>query len=69
MAGEVGELCNLLKKIRRGEDIDPEDVEMEMADVAIYLDLVAHHAGIDLGEAIRHKFNRDSVKRGFSHRL
>jgi NTP pyrophosphatase (non-canonical NTP hydrolase) len=69
LAGEVGELCNLLKKYRRGEDVPESALADEIADVALYLDLVALHAGIDLGEAVRAKFNKDSVKRDFPHRL
>ncbi|HYE58155.1 MAG TPA: MazG-like family protein [Rhodothermales bacterium] len=69
LAGEVGELCNLLKKHRRGEDVARERIAEEIADVAIYLDLLAYKSGIDLGKAIRTKFNADSAKRGFPHRL
>lgn len=60
--GELGELANLLKKIRRG-DFDRSDpavlreVRHEIADVAIYLDLLALQFDVDLGEAVREKFN------------
>lgn len=58
IAGEVGELCNLIKKEFRGMDkIAPVDIQHEIADIAIYLDLFAASRGIDLGEAIRLKFN------------
>lgn len=69
LAGEVGELCNLLKKDRRGDDVPQAAIAEEIADVAIYLDLLAYKAGIDLGEAIRAKFNQDSERRGFEQRL
>lgn len=56
-AGEMGETCNLIKKMRRGEDIDPRDVAHELADTVTYLDLLAARLGVDLGEAVREKFN------------
>lgn len=64
MAGETGEACNLIKKLRRGEDVRPEDIGKELADVVIYADLLAHRLGIDLGTAVRSKFNEvsDRVK-------
>lgn len=76
-AGEVGEACNVAKKIHRG-DFDSselwlakayEDLGAELADAVIYLDLWAARAGIDLGEAVIAKFNRVSEKRGSEHTL
>lgn len=55
--GELGELCNLLKKRRRGECIIDFDIGEEIADVAIYLDLLAASLGIDLATVVRDKFN------------
>src|SRR5262245_40331646 len=58
LAGEVGELANIAKKIRRGDMSFVEAVSSvrdEIADVACYLDLVALRAGIDLGAAVIHK--------------
>jgi len=63
-AGEVGELCNLIKKLRRGEDIPLEDVGREMADVVIYLDLLAARMGLKLDEVVVGKFNESSKKIG-----
>lgn len=62
LAGETGELCNLVKKIRRGDDIDLLDVADEAADVLIYLDLLCQRLGIDLGDAVVHKFNITSLE-------
>lgn len=59
MCGEAGEAANIVKKIRRG-DLDPELLHKlgdELADLSAYVDLLAHHAGIDLEEAIQRKFN------------
>lgn len=41
----------------------------ELADVICYADLLASKAGIDLGEAVRAKFNRVSEAQGFPERL
>ncbi len=46
-----------------------EKLGSELADVVLYADLVAQKAGIDLGAAIRTKFNRVSHAQGFPERL
>lgn len=60
MAGECGEACNLIKKMRRGEDVPKEKVAKELADMVTYADLLAARLRIDLGEAVRAKFNEVS---------
>ena len=57
MAGECGEACNLLKKLKRGEKVPLKDIAHELADVVVYADLTAAYLDIDLGEAVREKFN------------
>ena len=62
VTGELGELANLLKKIRRGDftENDPgvvDEVAKELADVQTYLDILAFRCGIDLGDATTRKFN------------
>lgn len=72
VSGEVGEACNVIKKIERGDftlDQAREKLAGELADVAIYLDLLAHRAGIDLGDAITEKFNAKSEQVGATTRL
>lgn len=69
LAGEVGELCNLLKKIRRGDRVDFEAVADELADVVIYADILAQRLGIKLGAAVVKKFNQTSAKVGAQTRL
>lgn len=65
LSGEVGELCNLIKKGFRG-DFDPtnkeykKDIANELADVQIYLDLLAQRLGVNLGKATIEKFNHKS---------
>jgi NTP pyrophosphatase (non-canonical NTP hydrolase) len=80
VAGEVGEMCNVIKKLRRIETgvigvKDPPKGELlnmladEVADVYLYLDLLATHHNINLAEAIKQKFNAVSVREGFGERL
>jgi NTP pyrophosphatase (non-canonical NTP hydrolase) len=57
MAGECGEACNKIKKLRRGEIIAPEEIAHELADMIIYADLLAARLGINLEQAIIQKFN------------
>ena len=69
LAGETGELCNLLKKLRRGEKIKKSDMAHELADIITYADLVAIALDIDLGEAVREKFNIVSKRWKSKYRL
>lgn len=66
MAGECGEACNLVKKLRRGASPIPtiHEIRKEVADMVIYADLLAQRLGFDLGIAIREKFNETSGKVG-----
>lgn len=78
--GELGEAANLIKKLNRQRDgmrgnkdateaLLREALASELADVAIYLDLLAQSAGIDLGSEIIAKFNRTSIENNFPERL
>lgn len=79
MVGEAGELCNVVKKLNRVEEGLTGNKETEgelramllkeIADVAIYLDLLAASQGIELAEAIVWKFNEVSERNGFPERL
>lgn len=82
LAGEVGELCNMIKKMQRVErggvdggssytakDISKEMLREEIGGIAIYLDLLASLLDISLEEAIVHTFNSKSEKYGFSQIL
>ena len=72
LAGEVGEACNIIKKIvreelgLRGSRASMDDLAEELADVAIVLSLTAECAGINLAEAIIRKFDKTSDKLGLS---
>jgi NTP pyrophosphatase (non-canonical NTP hydrolase) len=81
MAGECGEACNVVKKLRRHEthtgtayntpevDVLLAALAEEIADVVTYADLLAEKYGIDLERAIIAKFNRVSAAQDFPERL
>lgn len=85
LAGETGELCNVVKKLRRIETghqattdaanrgiFKDELMRMladEIGDVATYLDLVAQKYGLDLSECVVSKFNKISKRMGYPERL
>jgi len=68
LAGEVGEACNIIKKLARtrlgirGSQATLKELADELADVVICADLVALSAGIDLNAALIRKFNATSQK-------
>lgn len=70
LAGEVGEACNVIKKLERerlgirGSRTTREALAEELADAVICLDLIAMQAGINLGDATKNKFNATSTKYG-----
>jgi len=75
LAGEVGEACNVIKKLERerlgilGSRATVEELADELADVVICADLIAMHYGIDLEAAVARKFNATSEKVGLCTRL
>lgn len=75
LAGEVGEACNVIKKLEReriglvGSRDTKEHLAEELADIVICTDLVAMDAGIDLDAAVAAKFNATSEKNGLATRL
>lgn len=65
VVGELGEYANFRKKFERGDITEQEfqaQAEKELADVQIYLDLLAMRLYINLGEATRKKFNEVSER-------
>lgn len=81
IAGEVGELCNMIKKQERvahggidggssytAASLTPEDLKEEIGGIFIYLDLLSGLLGIDLTDAIIHTFNSKSEKYGFAQK-
>jgi NTP pyrophosphatase (non-canonical NTP hydrolase) len=75
LAGEVGEACNIVKKLERerlglrGSRVTVDQLAQELADVVICVDLLAMDAGVDLARAITEKFDATSEKHGLATRL
>lgn len=75
LAGEVGEACNIIKKLERqrlgirGSRSSVGYLSEELADVIICVDLIAEAYDIDLATAVRLKFNRTSIENGLKTRL
>jgi dCTP diphosphatase len=66
-AGEVGELLSLLqwKTEEQSDQLSADErvrVTDELADVAMYLLLLAGRVGVDLGVAVRDKLVRNDVR-------
>jgi NTP pyrophosphatase (non-canonical NTP hydrolase) len=67
VVGEIGEYANMRKKFERGDITEAEflvEAEKELADVQIYLDILAKQLNIDLGAATIRKFNEVSRRVG-----
>ncbi len=73
VVGEVGEACNRMKKLRRGDHgpigcpeyvAEIQELAHEMADYVTYTDILALQFGIDLGTTVREKFNVVSERVG-----
>ena len=72
VVGELGEYANMRKKVERGDftmDEARPKIADELADVVIYLDILAFQLGVDLGEAVMGKWNRTSERVGSKIRL
>jgi NTP pyrophosphatase (non-canonical NTP hydrolase) len=59
LAGEVGEVCNEIKKISRGSDPKRHvrELSQELADVFVYLVMLARVMDIDLDEEIKDRLH------------
>ena len=72
--GELGEVAHVVKRMSRQRDnlaqVEYSDEKLksmlaeEIADTIIYLDMLAHSQEINLGEAIKKKFNQKSEEIG-----
>ena len=71
LAGEVGEACNIIKKMKRDPHgtVTVEQLANELADVVTYAAIIASKIDVDLGEAVIRKFNIVSERRGSDMRL
>ena len=80
MAGEAGETCNVVKKLRR-DDLGLHQAQAgtraelmaklatEIGDTFLYLDLLAQFYGLDLATCVVDTFNRVSIREDFPERL
>lgn len=72
LAGEVGEACNVIKKIARerlglkGSTSTTEKLGLELADAIVYIFLIAKKENIDLADAVMAVFNTKSEELGFN---
>lgn len=68
IAGETGELCNMIKKVRRGDypltQVRPL-ILAEAADVICYTDLLISRLGANTHNVLLAKFNEVSRKVGY----
>lgn len=55
IAGEAGELANLVKKKWQGDAVDQQSLREEIADIRIYLEHMARHLHIDTDAACEEK--------------
>lgn len=62
VVGELGELANLVKKRRRGEDIPDQEIRDEWADTFTYHDLLGEALGVPAMTAVLDKFDRVSQR-------
>lgn len=75
LAGEVGEACNVIKKLARermgirGTRATLDMLAEELADAIICISLLAANEGIDMDEAVKNKFNATSEKYGLATRM
>lgn len=80
MAGEAGEACNVVKKLRRDDfgkvqaaadnraDLLAK-LATEIGDTFLYLDLLAQFYGLDIAQCVVDTFNRVSIREGFPERI
>lgn len=55
LAGEVGELCNLIKKQERDKVNNEDEIKLEFADIFIYLLIIAKIRNYDINEILERK--------------
>src|ERR1700684_2841352 len=68
IAGEAGELCNLVKKCIRGDFTVQEkraEILKEVADVITYCDLLCSFLDADTGNEVYKKFHEVSKRIGY----
>lgn len=76
IAGEVGEACNIAKKLSRGDFKTGAEraaarklIAIELADVITYCDLLLAQMGFDMEKELIEKFNIVSKRVGYPHEI
>lgn len=72
IAGEAGELCNIVKKVIRGDftlESKREEILLEVADVITYCDLLISELEADTEQVLMTKFNLVSMRRGWKNNV
>lgn len=75
LAGEAGELCNMLKKVARerlgmrGSRANISEIAKEIGDVIVCLDLIAKDLNLELSNCVEHAFNTTSDKYNLKTKL
>lgn len=65
LAGEVGEVANLVKKVMRGDDVSTlEGIGAELADCFTYLLLLADEMGVDIEAEYEAKAAKNEARWG-----
>lgn len=65
LAGEVGEFCNILKKVVRGDfswNESKHALSEELADIFIYLIKISNQTGIDLESEVLKKIEKNKTR-------
>lgn len=65
IAGESGEMCNLIKKVLRGNftlEEKRQEILKELADIICYCDLAMSNLNADTGQEVLKKFNEVSKR-------
>ena len=50
VAGEAGEVADKVKKVQRGDNVDPKSIAVEISDVLFYCAILADRLGWTLAE-------------------
>lgn len=66
IAGEAGEVADKIKKVLRGDSIDPASIVQEVGDVLYYCAIICSRVDYKLSEAVEMEINKinSRIKRG-----
>ncbi len=69
LAIHMGDVCDLLKSLQAGKDIDAHDIGQQISEAIICADVLCWRFGISLEDAITERFNTNAEKHGSTVRL